>query len=211
MRKAERSARTRAALIEAAIELFGERGYRASSLKAIAERAKITHGVIPFHFGSKEGLLIAVIEVCFGRFSDAVLAPLRDRSRDHGLGDLKLLLESQVEFSEVHPEISKVLTVLMAEAIGSSPELRPHYVAFHERVRSLGCEWVREGQRRGTLRPQLDVEGAVEAVLAFLTGARTHHLLAGTDRRQIHQQMLAILESGVLAGAVADTREETPR
>lgn len=204
MRKAEQSARTKAALIEAAIGLFGERGYRSSSLKAIAERAHITHGVIPFHFGSKEGLLLAVVEVCFTRFFDAVLAPLRHVGRDHGLGDLKVLLGSQVEFSEEHPEISRVFTVLMAEAIGSSPELRPHYLAFHQRVHTLGCAWVREGQRKGALRADLDVEGTVDAVLAFLTGVRTHNLLAGIDRRRIHSQMLAILQHGVLGSSPTD-------
>jgi len=199
VRKAEQSARTKAALTDAAIALFGERGYRASSLKAIGERAGISHGVIPFHFGSKEGLLLAVVETCFTRFFDSVLAPLRDHERDWGLGDLEAILDAQLGFADVHPEISRVFTVLMAEAIGSSPELRPHYQAFHERVLRLGTDWVLEGQRRGALRADMDPDATVQAVLSFLTGCRTHHLLAGVDRRTIHKQMLSILERGVLS------------
>ena len=199
VRKAAQSARTKGALLEAAIALFGEHGYRATSLKAVAERAGITHGVIPFHFGSKEGLLLAVVEECFGRFFESVLAPLRDRPRDYGLGDLAAILEAQVEFSERHPRIVQVFQVLVAEAIGSSPELRPHYAAFQARTHALGCAWAREGIEQGVLRPDLDVEGTVHAVLALLTGVRTHHLLAGVDRRATYRAMLKVLEAGVLA------------
>ncbi len=199
MRKADQSARTRAALIDAGIALFGERGYQATSLKTIAEHASITHGVIPFHFGSKEGLLLAVVEACFTRFFDSVLAPLLARERDYGLGDLRAILEAQVRFADEHPEVSRVFQVLMAEAIGPSPELRPHYRAFQDRTHALGCAWVREGIARGVLRADLDVDGTVQAVLSFLTGVRTHHLLAGIDRGAAHAAMLSLLEAGVLA------------
>ncbi|MCA9605618.1 MAG: TetR/AcrR family transcriptional regulator [Myxococcales bacterium] len=202
-RKAEQSARTKAALIEAGIALFGERGYRATSLKTVAEQAGITHGVIPFHFGNKEGLLLAVIETCFGRFFESVLRPLSDpsRERDYGVGDLGAILDAQITFGDRHPEVSRVFQVLMAEAIGSSPELRPHYRGFQERTHALGCAWVREGIAKGALRPDLDVESTVHAILSFLTGVRTHHLLAGLDRRSTHRAMLKILEAGVLAPA----------
>ncbi len=204
--KAEQSARTRAALIEAGIALFAERGYRATSLKTVAERAGITHGVIPFHFGSKEGLLLAVVEACFERFFGSVLAPLRDRERDYGLGDLSAILEAQLTFSDRHPEVARVFQVLMAEAIGPSPELRPHYRAFQDRTHALGCAWLREGIAKGVLRPDLDVDATVHAILAFLTGVRTHYLLAGLDRRPTHHAMLTILERGVLAPKGATDR-----
>ena len=197
--KAEQSANTKAALTEAAIALFGEKGYRATSLKAIGERAGISHGSIPFHFGSKEGLLLAVVEVGFRRFSDAVIQPLRGHQRDFGMRDLEALLDAQIRFSEEQPEIGRVFQVLMAEAIGPSPELRPHYRAFHTRIHQLGCDWVREGVARGAFRDDLDVEATVDAVLGYLTGVRLHDLLAGVDRARIHRQMLSILKGGVLA------------
>ncbi|WP_370891723.1 helix-turn-helix domain-containing protein [Janibacter sp. GXQ6167] len=46
----------RARLREAAIELFAERGYAATSVGMIAERAGVTAGLIRHHFGSKDGL-----------------------------------------------------------------------------------------------------------------------------------------------------------
>jgi len=55
------SEETRAALIEAAGELFAESGVDGVSTRAIAERAGENIGSIHYHFGSKEGLHIAAL------------------------------------------------------------------------------------------------------------------------------------------------------
>lgn len=200
--KSEQSERTRRALIDAAIVLFGERGYRATPLKAIAEAAGITHGVIPFHFGSKEGLLLAVVERCFEVFREAVLGPLRLCERDYGLGDLEALMDAQIRFGREHPEIGRLFLLLMFEALGPSPELRDHFRAFHERMHALGCEWLRQGAERGSVRRDLDVDAAVDAMLSFFTGVRAHSLLlddpSGANRERVYDTMLAIFRSGVV-------------
>jgi AcrR family transcriptional regulator len=58
----ERRAETRQRLLDAAAELFAERGIEASSVDAIAERAERTSGAIYDHFEGKEGLLFALLE-----------------------------------------------------------------------------------------------------------------------------------------------------
>ncbi len=203
MRKAEQAERTRRALVDAAIRLFGERGYRATPLKAIAEAAGITHGVIPFHFGSKEGLLLAVVERCFEVFQEAVLGPLRARERDYGLGDLEALMDAQVRFGREHPEVGRLFMLLMFEALGPSPELREHFRAFHARVHALGCAWLRAGMERGSVRADLDAAAAVDAMLGFFTGVRAHSLLLdehGEGRERVYDAMLAIFRSGAEPG-----------
>ena len=58
----ERRTATRQRLLDAAAELFAERGVDGSSVDAIAERAERTSGAIYDHFGGKEGLLFALLE-----------------------------------------------------------------------------------------------------------------------------------------------------
>jgi Bacterial regulatory proteins, tetR family/Tetracyclin repressor-like, C-terminal domain len=50
---------SRAAILEAAREVFSEHGYAGSTIREIARRAGVTHGLVMRHFGSKEQLLIA--------------------------------------------------------------------------------------------------------------------------------------------------------
>lgn len=58
----ERRAETRQRLLDAAAELFAERGIEGSSVDAIAEQAERTSGAIYDHFGGKAGLLFALLE-----------------------------------------------------------------------------------------------------------------------------------------------------
>lgn len=58
----ERRADTRQRLLDAAAELFAERGIEGSSVDAIAERAERTSGAVYDHFGGKEGVLFALLD-----------------------------------------------------------------------------------------------------------------------------------------------------
>ncbi len=49
-------------MLDAAADLFAERGVDAASIDSIAERADRTSGAIYDHFGSKDGLLFALLE-----------------------------------------------------------------------------------------------------------------------------------------------------
>ncbi len=48
-------------ILDVAIAVFSERGFRDASMDAVAERAGITKPVLYTHFGSKDGLLLASI------------------------------------------------------------------------------------------------------------------------------------------------------
>ena len=52
-----RALQTRSAIIEAALELFRSRGYEATTMRAIAERAGVSTGNAYYYFGSKEELI----------------------------------------------------------------------------------------------------------------------------------------------------------
>jgi AcrR family transcriptional regulator len=53
---------SRARIITAAIHCILERGFYRASSNAIAERAGLTWGVIQYYFGSRENLMLAVLE-----------------------------------------------------------------------------------------------------------------------------------------------------
>ncbi|MFI6500182.1 TetR/AcrR family transcriptional regulator [Nonomuraea typhae] len=59
----QRRAETRARLIEAAADLFARKGFHAVSAESVAEAADRTTGALYNHFGGKEGLLLALLEV----------------------------------------------------------------------------------------------------------------------------------------------------
>ena len=64
------SQKTINSLIMAAGELFAERGIEAVTTRAIAQKSKENIGNIHYHFGSKEGLLDAVLEFACSRWNN---------------------------------------------------------------------------------------------------------------------------------------------
>lgn len=60
-RRAAGKARTRAAIIGAAVEVFADRGYAAAALEEVARTAGVAIGSIYAHFGSKQDLFMAII------------------------------------------------------------------------------------------------------------------------------------------------------
>lgn len=67
----------RAALVAAATELFADRGPRAVSVRRVAEAAGVNHGLVHHYFGSKEGLVVAVLE----HLAAEAEAEVRDHAR----------------------------------------------------------------------------------------------------------------------------------
>ena len=62
MQQEERSDRSRAALLEAALALFSSQGYRATSVRDIAERASVSTGSVYHHFRDKEAIFQTLLD-----------------------------------------------------------------------------------------------------------------------------------------------------
>ncbi len=58
----ERSAFTREALIRAAVECICDVGYAGTTAALIADRASVTRGAVQHHFGSRDELILSVID-----------------------------------------------------------------------------------------------------------------------------------------------------
>lgn len=67
----------RAALLDAAADLFAERGPQFVSIRHIADRAGVNHGLVHYYFGSKDALLAAALDRCAQEVADE-LAHLDD-------------------------------------------------------------------------------------------------------------------------------------
>jgi TetR/AcrR family transcriptional regulator, regulator of cefoperazone and chloramphenicol sensitivity len=68
-----REPETRQRLIDAAVACILEQGFYRASSNAIAERAGVSWGVIQYHFGSREALMLAVLEEGARRLNEILL------------------------------------------------------------------------------------------------------------------------------------------
>jgi TetR/AcrR family transcriptional regulator, regulator of cefoperazone and chloramphenicol sensitivity len=86
---------TRQKVIEAAIQCILEQGFYRASSNAIAERAGLSWGVIQYYFGSRESLMLAVLEEGTSRLLDDLSkANITGQSTTERLEEYFRILES---------------------------------------------------------------------------------------------------------------------
>ena len=69
---AERTAQTRALLMDAVVESIAEVGLARTTAPEIARRAGVTWGAVQHHFGGKDGMLVSVLDDSFRRFAEGL-------------------------------------------------------------------------------------------------------------------------------------------
>jgi AcrR family transcriptional regulator len=67
-----RADRTRALVIDETVRCILEEGFGAASAKHITERAGVTWGVVQYHFGDRDGLLMAVVDKGFAELLEVL-------------------------------------------------------------------------------------------------------------------------------------------
>jgi TetR/AcrR family transcriptional regulator len=145
----EQRADTRDLLMDAAHALMAEKGSANFSLSEIAERTGLSSALVQYHFGSKEGLLVAQI----ARFSTRAIAQMRELTE----ADLPVAVKLRMHIGGLvnaafeAPYITRLLHTLMkSEAEGISHSVadmlvRPIY-EFHKTL-------LEQGLREGVFQP----------------------------------------------------------
>lgn len=114
---------TRARILQAAGELFAELGHGETSNKAVAAKAEVDLASINYHFGSRNGLYLAVLDEARRRFLDITELQRITLGTQAAPDKLRELVELVVRKAGNGPE-SWHLRVLAAEIFTPSPQLR---------------------------------------------------------------------------------------
>ena len=163
-----RTRRTRAAVVEAALSLFVERGYAATTIEAISDRSDTPQATVYRLFSSKLGILKAVLDVSVGG-DDAAVA-MADRPQ------VRALLEGEDPKNQL-TGFAALLREVMAR-VGPVHRILADAARSDEDAASLLAEIARqrhEGQRRvarslaraGALRPGLREREAADIIHAL--------------------------------------------
>jgi AcrR family transcriptional regulator len=175
LRQAERSARTRRRLLRAALELVADRGYERTSLAAIGERAGYSRGIVTSCYGSKADLLASVLEDTLERWGQRSLRPAT--AGRVGSEALCAAVDAVREQAREHPVELKAFFLLLFEALGPLPEMRPRFAEVHRQQREGLTRWIQAGIDVGAIRPDVDAEAQAGLFLAAFRGAVYQWLL----------------------------------
>jgi AcrR family transcriptional regulator len=162
-----KGAETRRQILLAAANLFREKGYKATTLRDIAELADMGAGSMYYYFSSKDAILHEVLDIGIATIDDAVRAAVAAlpadatpvaRLREAIRADLRTLLQA----SEYTPAYTRLYNQLPG-AIKRRDH--PRRVAYFAYWRGL----VTAAQDAGQLRRDLPVEVFVEFLVGSLS------------------------------------------
>lgn len=145
-------------VLAAAVQLFNEQGYDATSVADVASRLGLTKSALYHHFASKEELLRLALDDALDALEHALDRAVADSgtTSDH----LRGVVEGAVEVLIARqPSVTLLLRVRGNTTVEQDALRRRR--AFDQRVTAL----VREAQREGLLRT--DIDAAVATRLVF--------------------------------------------
>jgi AcrR family transcriptional regulator len=170
---------TRERILAAALRLFAERGYSATSVGEIEAAAGLSprSGALYKHFPSKRALLESAFEERI-----AAIEAFQDQLRDFGpLGDLRAELTLTARWGLAELERERALLRLVMKEGDRIPELAARFrEAIVRRGLELATEVIRRyGREQGV--EFVDPEAAGEVMCASLVGYSVQQLLFGPD------------------------------
>jgi len=188
----------REALLEAAAEVFAERGFRDASVDEVAMRAGYSKGAVYWHFAGKDDLLFALLE-------ERVDGPYREMIE---------LLESAPPEQDMGPEASRRFVELLrserellllnneywSQAV-RDPELRARYAKRQAKLRSaLGKALLTRVKHLGGPEDSLAGERMATAIMALGAGLALERLI---DPDAVPDELLGDIIVLIYAGLVA--------
>ncbi|MFE7168819.1 TetR family transcriptional regulator [Streptomyces sp. NPDC057616] len=166
MSKQERAERTRARLVQAAAEVFDERGLAAANMEAISRLAGVSKGALYFHFPSKEGLADAVRGACSDRFSDAAARMLATgRPAVQVLRELSLLM---VEWIAQDVIVRAGLRLGRGQQEVRPAEAEPAARDFGCELQAVVCQCLKVAAERREVREGLPLQTCAWLVVGLL-------------------------------------------
>jgi len=195
-------------ILDAAVEIFGSKGFTGGTLQEIADQVGMTHAGILHHFGSKHELLLEVLQ----HRDETDVADLDEQHIPDGLALFRHLVRTA--FVNAHRAgIVQAYVVLSAESVTDD---HPGRDFFEKRYRTLRAEVAHAFAvvcaERGITAPET-VGFASTSILAVMDGLQVQWLLDPDAVDLAHASEFAIeaIVSAVLspsASALADDAGE---
>jgi AcrR family transcriptional regulator len=174
-------------MLEAAVELMGERGYEETTLAAIGETAGYSRGLATHHFGSKAALFARVIRWISNEGRRALEPALQGRD---GIDALFAFADAHRQFAKESPRMARALYVLWFQSLISDSPMRDAAIedllGHRDRVRRM----IEQGIAAGTVRADVDAGAEAIQFCGALFGLGLQWLIDPTGSRidDMHQR-----------------------
>ena len=182
-------------ILDAALDLFGRKGFEATTVSAICEAAGVSEATLYEYFESKEQVLFSIAELYTRRELER-LENLRDYIHDPR-EKLRVVIQAYLEFYERNPLYTSV-ALLTLKANRNFTQSAAYQVV--RRASRPIVEAFEEGVEAGIFRSDIDGPLVRNMVLGFIEHLTTQWIVAGRPqqispfRDTIHEMVMRAIE-----------------
>ncbi|HBF08396.1 MAG TPA: TetR family transcriptional regulator [Gammaproteobacteria bacterium] len=170
-RTKDEAEQTKAGILDAAVELFAEKGFANTSLTEIAKKAEVTRGAIYWHFKNKAEIFDALHESLFVPLTDMILSDMNEE-HEQPLHQLQQLCVKSLTDLATNYRKQLVMKVLMVQCIYGE-ELacakQKHDARKRESLKLFSL-YIEKAIKNGTLPQGTDPEPIVMTICFFMKG-----------------------------------------
>ncbi|MBU5635123.1 TetR/AcrR family transcriptional regulator [Geomonas sp. Red69] len=174
-RRAKRSEETRERIFRAALNLFAEKGFNATTIEAITAAADVGKGTFFNYFDNKESVLLEYRELQMARVADFVAA---HRDSDRPLAPL--LLQLALTLTMEQEKGPGLIQSLMTAVFGSETVQKRMAEAMEGNIRQLSALIARR-QQSGEIRSDLDAFSVAQSFQRIIFGTMITWSLSPID------------------------------
>jgi AcrR family transcriptional regulator len=180
---------TRTAILDEALNVASKLGLEGLTIGSLAEATGMSKSGLFAHFGSREGLQLAVLEHAARRYGETVLMPaLRI---DRGLPRLRSMFERWLDWAIASGLPGGCIMIAAAAEYDDRPgPIRDAVIANQHRGNALMQKAVRLAIEEGHLRANTDPEQISFELLGIVLAAHNHRRLLG-DREARKRALVA--------------------
>jgi AcrR family transcriptional regulator len=196
-----RAQRRRAEILEAALDLFAERGYHDTGVADIASRLRMSHGTFYRYFESKRDILDHVIDELIARIAAAVAtenAPGATSTLGEYRDQVRRIASALLDVVHEDPRIARLL---LLEATGVDAQLTTRILDLLDALRSLTADYLRHGVEQGFLRAELDAVETARALNGMIYAGALHAVRGDGQGDGYLDAALALMFDGVSRAA----------
>ncbi|MFB9269040.1 TetR/AcrR family transcriptional regulator [Bradyrhizobium erythrophlei] len=150
-------------------------GHGHLEMQAVARRAQVSVGLAYHHFGSKAGLIAAVVEDFYSRLDEGAFSGASLRA-DSWAGRERERIGAYVAFHYAHP-----FAPLVIGALSRAPEVLDVESAFTSRQLAAGARMIAAAQRDGVVPDDIDPDLTIALMIGGIRQALIGALMR--DRR----------------------------
>lgn len=138
----------RARLEQAVLEIFSHADFHKANIREVAKRAGVSFSTIYKHYGSKERLVFAFVDIWLGKLTERIIDHLQ------GIEDLKEKLRKvlwlQLDYYERNPHLGRILFMTLPMATWMADSTFQQKTMIH-----LYLDVLKKGQAEGILTPNV--------------------------------------------------------